>query len=162
MEQVLTKEISLSKVMGEAFTQMKKILFKPFRFRKWLKLGFIVFIAEIFTKGLRNNFDLEGFLQEEGRQFILAIISFCKAHLPLVIGIGIVLVIISSILYFLFLYLSSVFSFVFLDGVVKNKVEIRKSFRENKGGFPIFCLIFSLDLLVYFYFFSSMACLFIS
>ena len=160
MEEVLKKEISLSKIMGEAFAQMKRILFKPFRFKKWLKFGFIVFIAEIFSKGFRNNFDLQGFLREpEGKQFILAIVAFCKTHLPLVIGMGIALVIISIILYFLFLYLSSVFSFVFLDGVVKNKVEIRKSFRENKQrgfsyflfnilfGFACLLLIFLIDIL---------------
>ena len=153
MEEVLKKEISLSKIMGEAFAQMKRILFKPFRFKKWLKFGFIVFIAEIFSKGFRNNFDLQGFLREpEGKQFILAIVAFCKTHLSLVIGIGIGLII-SIILYFLFTYLASVFSFVFLDGVVKNKPEIKKSFRENKQKgksyflFNIFFGLISLALL---------------
>jgi len=47
-------KIEIFKPFGEAFELMKKVLFKPFEFKKWLVIGFAAFIAGHFGGGSFN------------------------------------------------------------------------------------------------------------
>src|SRR4029450_7389390 len=48
--------IEIFKPFGEAFELMKKILFQPFDFKKWLVIGFAAFLASL-SAGFSTSFN---------------------------------------------------------------------------------------------------------
>lgn len=116
--------ISITDPIQPALGHARRILFEPFSARKWFVLGFSAFLAELGEGGsfnFNNPFDrpAAGRAPDLGpaREWI-------AAHLPLVIALGVVLFILILALVVLFLWLSSRGTFMFLDGVARDRAEI--------------------------------------
>lgn len=113
----------------------KKLLFNPIQIRLWLKLALIVFLMGL--GGVGGNFNIRGgsgdlpSIAED-----LQIPQWISGDVLLIAFIVIVFIV-SLVL--IFAYISAVFSFIFLDSVVREKTEIVAGLKRFLGnGFSLF------------------------
>ncbi len=52
-------KIEIFQPFGEAFELMKKILFQPFDFKKWLVIGFVAWLANLAGSGGGFNYQYD-------------------------------------------------------------------------------------------------------
>src|ERR1700730_10719890 len=79
--------IEIFKPFGDAFELMKKIVFQPFNFQKWLTIGFAAFLAGHFT-GVGLSFRFGNFRGNASeRNFAGAGMEQWKPWLPIAIGV---------------------------------------------------------------------------
>jgi len=136
-------KIEIFKPFGEAFELMKKVLFKPFEFKKWLVIGFAAFIAGHFGGG-GFNFPLRGkkFPFEPSQAASVPNLEQWKPWLPIAIPAFVILVL---LLILLFLWLKARGNFVFTDCIVCNRGTIVNPWREyRKEGNSYFGFILAL------------------
>jgi hypothetical protein len=117
--------ISITDPIQPAIAHTKRILFEPFRAKKWFVLGFSVFLAQLGGGG-SYNFNGNPFDQVtrgRGPDFS-PVTTWITEHLALVIALGVLLCLIILALSILFLWLSSRGRFMFLDGVARDRAEI--------------------------------------
>ncbi len=118
-----------------------KELFFPIRKEYWVKMG----IANIFSwnsaggSGGGNSFGNSGSSNTEnpfaGMTFQQIVSQINTQALDFLSKYGYIIGIVIFLLYLLglfFTYISSVFTFIFLEGILKKEIKIRKSFSENK------------------------------
>jgi hypothetical protein len=124
------RNIEIFKPFGQAFELMKKILFQPFDFTKWLVIGFAAFLAGHFGAGgfsfpspSRNVF----FQQSQ----TAARLNFeqWKPWLPVII-IGFVIFVLALVI--VLMWLRSRGSFIFTDCIVRNRGAIIEPWREYR------------------------------
>jgi len=147
--------IFVTDAIAPAFNYMAKVLFKPFSFVKWLKLGLVAFLVSLGSGGAGGNFNFnfpskQEIPSETVNQFS-QIGQWIESHLALVIIIGILAFLLIMIILAILIYFSSRFSFVYLDSVVKNDVQIKQSYKDNKvNGWSYFLwrIIFALIALL--------------
>lgn len=124
-------------LLNNAFTRTKEILF-PIRKKYWLKMAFIsLFISKksyMPYLSYQNSFNnqSESFYNNSFKESIVQInnesIKFLSQY-------GYIIVILFFIFYLIslfFKYLNSMFTFVFLDGIVKKEIQIKKAINETK------------------------------
>jgi hypothetical protein len=151
-------KIEIFKPFGEAFELMKKILFQPFDFKKWLVVGFAAWLANLGSGGgfnFRSNYAGRSDWKE------LSDTINQIPHWLLVLGIS-VLVVLAIVLAVLFAWLRARGRFMFVDCIVKNRGAIAEPWREfQKEGnsyflfslvaafvFVIFAALLSLPLII--------------
>ena len=118
-------------IIEDSFNRTREALFKPFNLKKWLKLGFVSFMGA--RQGNLNNFRLDNSFNK-----VSNISNFIKKWWAPLLGFGVMIGVIWSVL-------QSIFYFVFIDSIVKNKVEIKKSFKKN-GYVGISLFLFRLTI----------------
>lgn len=146
---------------------MAKVLFRPFKPIKWLKFGLVALVVSLGLSGSGGlNFDLplpkdikvpeiRKYFAENTQPFLSAttnihsipmkdqiaqILEWIKTHLILIIILGIVAISVITIIWMILVYFSSRFTFIYLDGVVRNNIQIKRAYKENRINAWSYCL----------------------
>ena len=106
--------------LEQSFDKTKKLFF-PIRKEYWLRMGLI----SLFGGGARHSFSGNNFSLPKNTEF--DIVDFISQYGTL---IG-VLVFFFFFVSLFFTYVGSVFTFMFIEGIVKKDIKIRKSFKQN-------------------------------
>ncbi len=137
-------------IIGTSFDRTKELFF-PIRPKYWLRMGFISLFA---GQGSGGNFNGSNYSRPgsggPGGSFSDAVTKFNTEALAFLSQYGFVVGIAFVIFYAIslfFVYINSVFTFMFLDGVVKKDIKIGKSFSDNNSsGTNLFFLRFILGI----------------
>ncbi|HWM24054.1 MAG TPA: hypothetical protein VNP98_04470 [Chthoniobacterales bacterium] len=135
---------------GEAFEWMKKILFQPFEFQKWLVIGFAAFLANL-SGGANVNFPKDfgkgdWSFRSMSHDATGSTDWLTSCAVPLLVIAGILVVAIIVVL----LWVGSRGRFIFTDCIVRNRAAIAEPWREYRregNSFFLFSLIVGLVLL---------------
>ena len=138
-------KIEIFKPFGEAFELMKKILFQPFEFKKWLVIGFAAWLANLGAGGGGiGDFNYPNNRREGAQKFNETI-----GQIPqpvLITGICVVICVV-LLLIVLFAWLRARGRFIFADCIVRNRaaiVEPWKEFRAEGNSLFLFSLLVTL------------------
>lgn len=137
-------KIEIFKPFGDAFELMKRILFHPFDFKKWLVIGFAAWLANLAGGGGGGNFNYPNNRHEETRKLNETIGQI--PHPVLITGICILVCFILVIIVVV-AWLRARGRFIFIDCVVRNRaaiVEPWKGFRAEGNSFFLFSLLAAL------------------
>lgn len=121
-------KIEIFEPFGAAFELMKKILFQPFDFAKWLVIGFAAFLSGSWGSNVRLNFPMKGDWNFRSTSFSSA--GTTESMPPWLVPLIIVLVVIGLIVAVLIMWVVSRGRFIFTDCVVKNRAAIAAPWRE--------------------------------
>jgi hypothetical protein len=130
------KKISVINPITPAWNHMVRILFKPFKFKKWLTLGFCAFLSQCSEGGGSgfNNFPpnvnsyrtgMYGWIENNFSTFITIACLALFAILALI---------------FFLVWISSRGKFMLIDGIVKNRGAISEPWNEYKREGNSLCL----------------------
>jgi hypothetical protein len=143
----MSKPLSAIDCIGPAFSQTKRQLFAPFRFRRWLRLAVICLLTGEFAGGggggPSGNFNLPVTHSKGGKNlFALPNLDWSKVlpWLPWIVA-GVVLL---FLLIFLWIYVASVYRFVLFESVLYDRCELKGSWgRWEPSGRSYFywCLV---------------------
>ena len=123
-------KIEIFKPFGEAFELMKKILFQPFNFTKWLVIGFAAFLCGHLSAG-GFNFPFGGFSQhQKNPELVLPGWERWKPWLLILILVG-GLAFLALIA--VFMWLKARGNFIFTDCIVRNRGAIAEPWREYRS-----------------------------
>jgi hypothetical protein len=136
------------KLIQPAFEKMRELLF-PINVKLWLKLAFIALIAGFGMGGGFNgsNYNQRQLSNEKMSEISAAILGIWTRFWKAIVAIVIVLL----LLWVLMAFLSSVFKFIFYDGMTKKETGMRASFKRNlELGASLFgfMLIFGIVILL--------------
>ena len=121
--------IEIFKPFGDAFELMKKILFQPFDFKKWLATGFAAFLTGHFG-GIGFNFPTNfGNVRQPHAAQKINLLEQWKPWLPVII-IGFVIFVLALVI--VLMWLRSRGSFIFTDCIVRNRGAIIEPWREYR------------------------------
>jgi hypothetical protein len=141
-------KIEIFTPFGKAFELMKKILFQPFEFKKWLVIGFAAWLANLGDGvGGGGNLRFPDDRREDAQK-----LNELMGQIPqpiLITGIC-VLICVVLLLIVLFAWLRARGRFIFVDCVVRNRaaiVEPWKEFRAEGNSFFLFSLVVALVLI---------------
>ena len=140
-------KIEIFQPFGEAFELMKKILFQPFDFKKWLVIGFVAWLANLAGGGGGFNYQYD---RREHVQKLNETISQIP-HPVLVTGIC-VLVCFVLALVLVVAWLRARGGFMFTDCIVKNRGAVAapwREFRTEGNSYFLFSLVVGLALFVF-------------
>ena len=122
-------KIEIFKPFGDAFELMKRILFQPFDMKKWLVIGFAAFVAGDFS-GMGFNFPTGfGNIGQPQPSQKIHVPEEWQPWLPVII-IGFVVCVVALVI--VLMWLKSRGSFMFTDGVVRNRAAIVEPWREYR------------------------------
>ena len=118
-----------------AIHRTKAQLFQPFRFSHWWRLALTALLAgEIGSGGNWGNWNVPERSGQDKDFFLQAAPPWADWHdfLPLIVT----LVLFGLVLLVIFIYISSVFRFILLDSVLRERVHIREGWRrwQDCGG----------------------------
>ena len=139
-------KIEIFKPFGESFELMKKILFQPFDFKKWLVIGFAAWLANL-GSGVWGNFNYPDNRREDAQKLNETIGQIPQS--VLITGIC-VLICFVLLLIVLFAWLRARGRFILVDCIVRNRaaiVEPWKEFRAQGNSFFLFSLLVVLALI---------------
>jgi hypothetical protein len=140
--------IEIFKPFGEAFELMKRILFQPFDFKKWLVIGFAAWLANLGCGGGGGgNFNYPDNRREEAHKLNETIGQIPQ---PVLITVICILVCLVLLLIVLFAWLRARGRFILVDCIVRNRtaiVEPWKEFRAEGNSFFLFSLLVVLILI---------------
>src|SRR5437868_14532546 len=139
-------KIEIFQPFGEAFELMKKILFQPFDFKKWLVIGFVAWLANLAGGGGGFNYQYD---RREHVQKLNETISQIP-HPVLVTGIC-VLVCFVLALVLVVAWLRARGGFMFTDCIVKNRGAVAapwREFRTEGNSYFLFSLLVGFVLLI--------------
>ncbi len=134
---------NFSEVITASIEWTKTMLFRPFNFKKWLFLYLIVIFAFQMQSGCSTNLDLRSKKDKmPAPQIVKAQIENFKAaftqgvkqkgFLVTTIMLSLVAILVAALI-LISQWFYSVFSFVFIDAIVKNDASIKEPFKRNKG-----------------------------
>ena len=134
--------------VGMALETVRRVLFQPFNFVKWLAIGFTAWLA-LLESGTENwfNFNVGQCKKEHVSQCGQAVWDWVLGHLFFIIPLFILLVIVGLVAELLVLWLSCRGKFMFLDNVVGNRAEIVQPwqrFRAQGNSCFLFLICFGL------------------
>ncbi len=162
--------ISYTGPLGRAWQRMKWILFAKRDVKKWAALGFTAWLAELasasswWDKGgsqARSDVDVDqwGRVSTDAAHTIQ---EFLARGIGAVLIIGLILA--ALILYFVFLWLSSRGTFMFLDNVIHNRANVKAPWRHFSAlgdslflwrvAFGVICMLAVVPIVVLFVVFS--------
>src|SRR5215467_8762881 len=140
-------KIEIFKPFGEAFELMKRILFQPFDFKKWVVIGFAAWLANLGAGG-GGNFNFPDNQGKEAHKFNEAIGQIPQ---PVLITCICVVICVVLVLIVVFAWLRARGRFILVDCIVRNRAAIAepwKEFREQGNSFFLFSLLMVLLLVV--------------
>ncbi|MFA5794231.1 MAG: hypothetical protein WC980_04105 [Candidatus Brocadiia bacterium] len=119
-----------------AMAHMAAVLFKPFNPVRWLKFGVIGFLVYMGQGGFNINVPWQGDTNKwaaSGPPDFNHIFQWCKDNMAIIIAVAAAIVLLITVVWIVWLYLSSRFSFVLIDGVVKKDLRIREYYRARRA-----------------------------
>jgi len=131
--------ISAVDCVQPAIQHTRDQLFRPFRFGQWSRLALVGFLAaELHTSGCNfNSFNVPVPQQpRRGQEFLAAPFPHIDpSRIAQFVGVFAVIVALAIILFFLFLYINSVFRFILFDSVIKKRCSISEGWaRWHRAG----------------------------
>lgn len=129
--------LSAIDAVSPALQQMLSMLFRPFRFKTWMKIGFIAWLAG----GASGSFNLNvpslpggkggdsGGIGGAGKDIGQFLHSWVHEHVPLIVLIAAVVVALSLVL----IYLSCRFRFILFDSVLHKNAQIGRGWARYGG-----------------------------
>jgi hypothetical protein len=139
-------KIEIFKPFGEAFELMKKILFQPFDFKKWLVIGFVAWLANLAGSGGGFNYQYD---RREHVQTLNQTIS--QIPQPVLITGICVLICLVLALVLVVAWLRARGGFMFTDCIVKNRGAVAapwREFRTEGNSYFLFSLLVGFILLI--------------
>ena len=140
-------------IINESFKKTKELFF-PIRTKYWLRMGFISLFGNRSGGGSAGNSFRSSSSDNnlfKGLSFKEAVQKINSESLNFLSQYGVLVAIGFFLLYFvalIFTYINSVFTFMFIDGLLKKDIRIRKSFKENNSkGISLFFLRFIVGLI---------------
>lgn len=143
-------EISVTTPITQAWERMVRILFQPFDLKKWFILGFCAFLASLGQGG--GNFNN---LSQQNRSssmpdFEGEIFPWIEDHIGLIVAIGLVVLVLIVVLMAVFAWLQARGTFMFIDGIARNRGAVKEPWREYKTlGNSLFVVKFALGLVTF-------------
>jgi hypothetical protein len=134
-------KIEIFEPFGTGFELMKRILFQPFDFAKWLVIGFAAFLSGSWGSGFQFHFPMNG--NWNFRSTTHHNIPTSESLPPWLIPLGIVLAFLLLIIIFVLMWVMSRGRFIFTDCVVKNRAAIVapwQEYRREGNSFFLFSL----------------------
>ena len=135
-----TRPLSALDAFTPAWGNMVRILFRPFRLRKWLKLGLIALLAGVAGGGGGGG---GGGSPPGGGgsggggvgagQMAEQLEAWYHAHQALVLTGAVAVGALIVVFVLVMLYVSSVFRFIFLESVITGEARIRDPWHRNKA-----------------------------
>lgn len=135
-------KIEIFEPFGAAFELMKRILFQPFDFTKWLVIGFAAFLSGAWGSGFQFRFPSGGNWNFKSTSY--------NHHAPIsdslppwLVPFIFVIVAVIIVLVFVLMWIAARGRFVFMDCVVKNRAAIVvpwKDYRREGNSFFLFSL----------------------
>ncbi len=133
MDTLQPGQISVVEPIGAAIEKTKKILFRPFNIAKWFAIGFCAWLATLGSGGRSNlNFGNWG-SHEQSPDFQQEIHNVKEAvleNLPIVIGVGALVILVILVLSLVFMWLKSRGQFMFFHCVSRDKGEVVKPWKQ--------------------------------
>jgi hypothetical protein len=121
-----------------ALQHTREQLFRPFRFGQWSRLALVGFLAaELHTSGCNfNTFNFPVPQQRRGQEFLsIPFPGIDPARIAQLAGLIAAIVVLAIILFFVFLYLNSVFRFILFDSVIQKRCSISEGWsRWHRAG----------------------------
>lgn len=140
--------ISAVDAISPAFQHTKQQLLQPFRAGQWAKLALVGFLAGELTSGGCGNFQMP---THTGGTRRFAAFAMPNIDPMMYVGLIALLIVLGTVFYVLFLYVSSVMRFILFDSVVARQCEIRRGWsRRQWPGLRYFVwqLLFLLAMVV--------------
>jgi hypothetical protein len=133
MDTLQPGQISVVEPIGAAIEKTKQILFRPFNIAKWFAIGFCAWLATLGSGGRSNlNFGNWG-SHEQSPDFQQEIHNVKEAvleNLPIVIGVGALVILVILVLSLVFMWLKSRGQFMFFHCVSRDKGEVVKPWKQ--------------------------------
>jgi hypothetical protein len=133
MDTLQPGQISVVEPIGAAIEKTKQILFRPFNIAKWFAIGFCAWLATLGSGGRSNlNFGNWG-SHEQSPDFQQEIHNIKEAvleNLPIVIGVGALVILVILVLSLVFMWLKSRGQFMFFHCVSRDKGEVVKPWKQ--------------------------------
>jgi hypothetical protein len=133
MDTLQPGQISVVEPIGAAIEKTKQILFRPFNISKWFAIGLCAWLATLGSGGRSNlNFGNWG-SHEQSPDFQQEIHNVKEAvleNLPIVIGVGALVILVILVLSLVFMWLKSRGQFMFFHCVSRNKGEVVKPWKQ--------------------------------
>ncbi len=121
-----------------ALQHTREQLFRPFRFGQWSRLALVGFLAaELHTSGCNfNGFNFPFPQQRRGQEFLATPFPHIDpARIAQFAGLIAAIMVLAIALFFVFLYLNSVFRFILFDSVLKKRCSISEGWsRWHRPG----------------------------
>ncbi len=157
------KRHSYGKLISMSWGWMAQILFRPFSLKKWIMLGIIILLAGQMSGGCNINLkgdraDFKGLMSTLGKKapvikklslpqdivpqpdivpqapsFQVPPVSKDRRAVASAIAIAAFIILFIGIFVLLWIWLSSNFSFVFIDSIMRNDASLRVPFHRNKA-----------------------------
>jgi hypothetical protein len=146
-------KIEIFKPFAEAFGLMKKILFQPFDFKKWLVIGFAAFLASL-SGGFSSSFNplSRWSTREDNKAIAQSFQEVWSAGEWWVIALIAVGGLIILALVLALVWVGARGRFIFTDCIVRNRVAIVapwKEFRAEANSFFLFSVLVLLILIAF-------------
>ncbi|MCC6579057.1 MAG: hypothetical protein IT440_01345 [Phycisphaeraceae bacterium] len=132
--------------IGRAWTRMTRVLFQPFGFRKWLALGFMMFLMEIGRGGGLNvhvPFVPSGWMsggigtpdapRKSPQQIIDELAQYLQQNLVTILLIVLAVLIAVAVVSTLLIWLQCRARFVLFDDIVNNRGTIARPWKEYRA-----------------------------
>lgn len=127
------REISVTEAIEPAYDRMKRMLFQPFDFSKWIVIGFCAWLAGLGESGGGGSYN--GYNGNHGngqgahpgeqlREFYHKASDYVLANLGWIVPLAIFLALLLLVIWLLVIWLSSRGKFMFLHCVVWDKAEV--------------------------------------
>ncbi|HYL93688.1 MAG TPA: hypothetical protein VEW69_11100, partial [Alphaproteobacteria bacterium] len=147
----MSQHLSAVDSVSPAFSRLGEMLFRPFRFSRWLKLGFIGWLAGAGAASLNFNSGSPRFPSGVGRvgsikdlsKVIDAAHVFVSEHMHLIIFFGILIAAVMLV----FVYLNCRFRFILFDAVLTRDPQIGRAWSKYAGPanrFFVFWVLYSI------------------
>lgn len=125
---------SVIEPINPAIERTKKVLFQPFDFGKWLRLGFCAFLMSLgegggYSGGGHGGGGPGG---PGGNADFEPVFEWVRENMTLIVTIAIAVVLFFFVLGLVITWLSSRGRFMFLDGVVRNRGAVVAPWREYR------------------------------
>jgi MFS family permease len=143
-------KIEIIKPFEQAFEVMKRMLFKPFDFNKWLVVGFAAFLSGYFGGGGFSFPYNPGQQHRRSDEAFPGVSQFFQDHTALVIALCVAAFFLVLALVLVFTWLRSRGTFIFTDCIVHNRGAIKQPWREyRREGNSLFFFVLAILGLIF-------------
>jgi hypothetical protein len=148
------REIGVTEPIEPAYERVKRMLFQPFDFTKWIIIGFCAWLAGLGESGgggsyggFNNNNNHGAQPGEQFRHFYNGARDYVLANLDWIIPVAAFFIVLFLVIWLLVLWLNSRGKFMFLHCVVWDKAEVDVPWHKYAAaGNSLFCFRIAVGL----------------